>query len=69
MFCPMKSVCKSPKLKKWWTGPWTVQEVLLPGVQWGQKKMVVQGDLIKPASVEVRVVAILVVLSYCTIVN
>lgn len=48
MFCPMKTVGKSPKLQKWWTSPWTVQDVVVLGVyqiQWGRKRKVVHGDL------------------------
>lgn len=56
MFCPMKTVLKSPKLQKWCTRPWTVQEMVVSGVyhiQRGKKKKkVMHGDLLKPASME-----------------
>lgn len=64
MFSPVKTVGKSPKLQRWWTGPWVVQEVVVPGVyrmKWGQKKKVVHGDLLKPARGEVRISAVLTV--------
>lgn len=63
MFCPMKMVGKCPKLQKGWTRPWTVQEEVAPGlyrIQWGWKKKVLHGDLLKPAGDMAWVPAILV---------
>lgn len=45
LFSPAKKVGCSPKLQRWWSGPWAVREVITPvlhRLQWGQKKRVVK---------------------------
>lgn len=56
LFSPAQKVGRCPKLQRWWTGPWTVWEVLSPvlfRISWGHRKKVVHGDLLKMASLPV----------------
>lgn len=44
---------RCPKLQRWWTGHWTIQEVLSPvlyQISWGCRRRVVHGNLLKAAT-------------------